>query len=369
MNKQLTMNPPPRFSVQSRCSFQCGRAQRHQPPARLVACFVSCCFTAFAGSAIDRDWVKNPAVVQIDTLADVFAIGDAHSDYARLAAAMHAAGLIAGVPKEPEAVKWSAGSAVLVVTGDMIDKGPRAIDVLRLLHSLQAAALANGGRVIVLAGNHEAEFLADPSAPKGESFANQLKAKGIRPSDVASCKSDIGEFLCSLPFAARVNDWFFSHAGNSSGRSLAQLAADLQKGVMKDGFASKQLIGNGSVLESRLNIKDGQPWIDAGLPDRTEKQLLSANVTALGVRHVVEGHVPSQVKFADGTAREPGEMFQIFGMLFLIDTGMSEGVNDSRGAVLHITSKDATAICPDGKRTLLWDAKNEPNLGRAVPCK
>jgi len=55
-------------------------------------------------------------------------------------------------------------------------------------------------------------------------------------------------------------------------------------------------------------------------------------------------------------------------MLFLIDTGMSEGVDESRGAVLHITSKDATAICPDGKRTLLWDAKNQPSLGRAAPC-
>jgi len=185
--------------------------------------------------------------VQIDTNADIFAIGDAHSDYARLASAMKAAGLIAGVPKKPEDVKWSAGSAVLVVTGDMIDKGPHAIDVLRLLHSLQVSALAKGGRVAVLAGNHEAEFLADPAAPKGEAFATQLKAGGIRPSEVAACKSDIGEFLCSLPFAARVNDWFFSHGGNSGGRSLVQLADDLQKGVMKDGFATKQLIGGGSV--------------------------------------------------------------------------------------------------------------------------
>jgi hypothetical protein len=320
-------------------------------------------------TAADRDWVKNPAVVQVDTTGDIFAIGDAHSDYTRLAAAMKAAGLIAGVPKEPRDVKWSAGSAVLVITGDMIDKGPRVIDVLSLLQSLRASALANGGRVIVLAGNHEAEFLADPVAKKGEGFANQLKARGIRPSDVALCRTGIGEFLCALPFAARVNDWFLSHAGNSSGRSLAQLADDLQKGVMKDGFATKQLIGGNSVLESRLNGKDGgRPWIDARLPDYTEKQLLTTYTAALGVKHIVQGHVPSQVKFTDGTVREPGEMFQIFGMLFLIDTGMSEGVDDSRGAVLHITSKDATAICPDGKRTRLWDATSDPNLGRAAPC-
>ncbi len=316
--------------------------------------------------------MKNPAVVQVDTRADIFAIGDAHSDYTRLALAMKAAGLIASVPKEPRDVKWSAGNAVLVVTGDMIDKGPRAIDVLSLLQSLRAAALANGGRVVLLAGNHEAEFLADPpanAAKKRESFAAQLKMRGIRPADVASCKTGIGEFLCALPFAARVNDWFFSHAGNSGGRSLAQLAADLQKGVMKDGFATKQLIGGDSVLESRLNGKDGgRPWIDAGLPHDTERQILTNYTAALGVKHIVEGHVPSQVKFADGTVREPGEMFQIFGMLFLIDTGMSEGVDDSQGAVLHITSEDATAICADGKRTLLWDAASDRSVGRAAPC-
>jgi hypothetical protein len=84
---------------------------------------------------------------------------------------------------------------------------------------------------------------------------------------------------------------------------------------------------------------------------------------------LVEGHVPSQVKFADAVVREPGEMFQRFGILFLIDTGMSEGVDYSRGAVLHITSKDATAICPDGRRTLLWDVESLSEIGRAAPCR
>jgi hypothetical protein len=317
----------------------------------------------------DRDWVKNPAVVQLDTTSPIFAIGDAHGDYRRLTLAMAAAGLIAEAPKQREVVEWRAGNAVLVVTGDMIDKGPRAIDVLRLLRSLQASALSKGGRVIVLAGNHEAEFLADPSAPKGREFAAQLTSNRIRPSDVAACSGDIGEFLCALPFAARVNDWFFSHAGNTNGSSLARLTADLQQGFLSEGFAARQLIGNNSVLEARLNLKAGGVWIDAGLPDRSEQQLLTAYTSSLGVKHIVQGHVPSQVQFADGIVREPGEMFQRFGMLFLIDTGMSEGVDNSRGAVLHITSTGATAICPDGKRTLLWDATAAQDLGRAAPCR
>jgi hypothetical protein len=64
-------------------------------------------------------------------------------------------------------------------------------------------------------------------------------------------------------------------------------------------------------------------------------------------------------------------MFQRFGLLFLIDAGMSEGVDDSGGAVLRIKfggGEQAWAICPDGKRTILWDSETKQDLGRAAPC-
>lgn len=147
--------------------------------------------------------------------------------------------------------------------------------------------------------------------------------------------------------------------------------SDLEAGVEREGFATKELIGDESLLEARLNGEGRTPWIDARLPAVEEKQLLGEYAKALGVRHIVEGHVPSPVAFTDGVKRERGEMFQRFGLLFLIDTGMSEGVDDSGGAVLHITTdggERATAICPDGVKTLLWDSKAKPDVGRARPC-
>jgi hypothetical protein len=318
-----------------------------------------------------RDWAQYPAVVQIDRADEIFAIGDAHSDFKRLARAMAAAGIIQSPVDHPEDARWSAGKAVLVTTGDMIDKGPRALDVLRLLKWVRTDAERVGGRVLILAGNHEAEFLANPGAPKGREFAGQLTKAHISPAETGACKGELGELLCSLSFAARVGDWFFSHGGNSGGRTIEQLAADLEGGFEREGFGSPQLIGEESILEARLNGEGRKPWIDAGMPVQGEKELLSQFTSALGVAHVVEGHVPSPVAFADGVQRERGEMFQRFGLLFLIDTGMSEGVNDSGGAVLHITTRggeQATAICPDGKKTLLWDSRKNQDIGRAAPC-
>jgi len=296
-------------------------------------------------------------------------VGDAHSDYTHLVRALDAAGIIAGRPDRPEQVGWRAGRAVLISTGDMIDKGPRALDVLKLYQILRVQARLAGGDVVLLAGNHEAEFLADPVAPKGDMFVRQLKAAGISPADVAACKGDTGSFLCSLAFAARVNDWFFSHAGRSNGRTLSQLASDLRAGVEKDGFRTQELLGVDSPLEGRPT-SDGRQWFDSGLPAQDEKQLLANWAHAMGVGHIVQAHEPSEIRFADGVIRNKGEMFQRFGLVFFIDTGMSEGVGDSDGAILHIANhgQEAIAVCPDGKQTSLWDARSKPDVGRAPVC-
>ena len=47
------------------------------------------------------------------------------------------------------------GDAVLVQTGDFLDRGPGATRVARLLMDLQQQAPEHGGEVIVLLGNHE----------------------------------------------------------------------------------------------------------------------------------------------------------------------------------------------------------------------
>jgi hypothetical protein len=90
----------------------------------------------------------------------------------------------------------------------------------------------------------------------------------------------------------------------------------------------------------------------------------------MGVRHIVEGHEPSDVRFADGVERNKGEMFQRFGRIFFIDTGMSEGVGDSDGAILYIANneQEAIAVCSDGKQTSIWDARSKPDVGRAPVC-
>jgi len=324
-----------------------------------------CALVAAAAGRVDRDWRIYPAVAQTDAREDIYVVGDVHSDYRRLVRVLRSAGVMEGE-------RWAAGHSILVFMGDLIDKGPRALDVIGLVQALRKEAEAAGGQVFSLMGNHEAEFLAEPSEKKSRDFQNELKGRGLVPSEIAACGGEVGKFLCSEPFALRVRGWFFSHAGNTHGRSLVQLIADLQAGVDRDGFGSRELLDEDSLLEARLGEKgaNGVPWPESD-PKRDARTLLQNFVDALGVKHLVQGHQHAEIVFADGVRRKKGQMFQRDGLLFLVDTGMSEGVNDSQGAVLLIKAQpeEAIAICADGTRTSIWDAARSTAVGAAKVCE
>ncbi len=318
----------------------------------------------WAQKKISRDWAKDPAVVQIDSAEDLFAIGDVHGDCDRLLRLLSAAGLVEGGTASPGRVHWAGGKKVLVFTGDLVDKGPKGPAVLALLQQLRAEAEQSGGHVVVLTGNHEIDFLRSPLSDKAKEIAGQLKSAGLDPVAVAACQGELGAFLCSLPFAARVNGWFFSHAGNSGGRTMKQLIADLQSGFDRDGYSTAQLTGANSLVQARLGAQGpgGKSWFGAG-----EKTVLPGYTAALGVAHIVQGHQHAVVSFPDGKHRRIGEIYQWRGLLFLIDIGMSQGIDESRGAVLLMRPSEASAICPDGRVKKLWDAA-KPDASKGVRC-
>jgi Calcineurin-like phosphoesterase len=311
-----------------------------------------------------RDWQAHPAVVQLPATTDVYALGDVHGDYGRLVNLLVKGGLIAEKPEEPGRVRWSAGKAVLVCTGDLIDKGDHSLKVIALFRALSDSAEKAGGRVVVTMGNHEAEFLADPkNDQKAIPFRKELKDAAIDVDEVAAGTdpSGIGAFLRSLPFAARVNDsWFFAHAGNTKGRTLDELDAALRSGVDVSGYKAEILSDPDSLLEARLHPT---PWwvMDEDTPKESRARL-AEYLEKLGVKHLVIGHQAGDVEFPDGD-REAGKMFQEYdGMIFLIDVGMSRApkLDHSKGALLRIRTGPAaraTIIHHDGKREPLWPKK------------
>jgi hypothetical protein len=212
-------------------------------------------------------------------------------------------------------------------------------------------------------GNHEAEFLADPeNDEKAEKFVEELQKKDLDPAIIASGKDakGIGEFLRDLPFAARINDWFFAHACGTEGKTLATLKTALVDSVNEAGFGADVLVAKRGLLEARL--KPIPWWERQGDTAEQSESRLRGYATALGIKHFVMGHQPGKAKFSDGTKREAGELVQKFdGLIFLIDVGMSSAIDKSQGAALRIENQEghqaATVIKASGARDLTWKSK------------
>ena len=80
----------------------------------------------------------------------IIAIGDLHGDYEAYIDILRRAGLI------DKKKRWAGGNVVLVQTGDIADRGPDSLKIIRHIIKLQDQAAKAGGQVLVLTGNHEA---------------------------------------------------------------------------------------------------------------------------------------------------------------------------------------------------------------------
>ena len=308
---------------------------------------------------IERDWTQYPAIIELDTKNELYVIGDIHGDYEGLLELLLASEIIKKAPASPEKVKWKAGKAVLVIPGDFISKGPRSVEVLQLLRKLQELAPKSGGQVILTFGNHEAEFLANPKESKVKMFRKELKERGISSNDVIqeTDQLGIGTFLKNLPFAVRVNDWYFVHAGHPKKYSIQELEEKIIEGVENEGFGAPILLDNKKgILEVRM---EPRPWWEKKKDNgKDSKSRLRNLVDVLGVNHIVVGHQPGSYSFADGETRKKGKMYQKFdGMIFFIDTGMESKKSD--GAMLHIqkiNDQETVFVIYPGKKEkkILW---------------
>jgi hypothetical protein len=305
----------------------------------VLAVVVGACASTPVGHPRDPNGVAPPptamtgAVVDVDraTPRALYALSDVHGGYDRLAALLAGAGVTRGVPASPSAMAWAAGDAVLVVTGDLIDKGPQPVEVIDALRALEVSALASGGQVVVLLGNHEAEFFVNPTNKKADGadgVDRELEALHVDPYRLAAGDDARGKWLVARPFAARVGAWFFSHGGSTHGRTLAELDSVLRAElVAHPTFDSPEIVGDGSILEER-------GWYG-------DPAVAPANARALGVAHIVFGHDPNALGARGAIAVAQN------GVLFRIDCGMSPGVDDSTGCILRVRREGTVDVAEE----------------------
>jgi len=154
----------------------------------------------------------------------VAAVSDVHGSARHLQTLLRAAGIV------DDDLDWNWGEGHLVVTGDMVDKGPGVIETLWLLRKLEHQSEAAGGGVHVLLGNHEVMLLtaSNPDSDRiyrGRKSSTLARELGIAYGDLFGPDSDLGNWLRTRNTVVRINDVLFVHGGLS--RQLLELNLSL----------------------------------------------------------------------------------------------------------------------------------------------
>jgi len=171
----------------------------------------------------------------------IVAIGDVHGAGDAFVSILQKAGLIDAQKR------WSGGTAILVQTGDLFDRGHDVRQILDLVMSLETQANAAGGRVQALLGNHEVmnligetrdvapelyqQFADEKSEQKREeAFQTASKLNGassidkgewmashplgyIEYREALAANAPYGKWLRSKPMAAEIGGTIFMHGG------------------------------------------------------------------------------------------------------------------------------------------------------------
>jgi len=270
----------------------------------------------------------------------VVAVGDVHGDLAALRKALVGADVI------DEHDRWIAGTATLVQTGDILDRGGDEVEVHQLLAELAAQAKQAGGRILLLNGNHELMNAAGDfryvTEGGWEDFADHEVPEPLR-ARLADAPAELrgriaafapgGEWarrLADQPLVAVVGATVFVHGGVLPEHvgHIDEMHRQVQCWLLGHGPPPADAVGG-----------DGPVWTRDYGGDDVRCDRVRAALDGLGARRMVIGHTPQRsgaiTSACDGT-------------LWRIDVGMAAFYGGTPAA-LEIAD-DVVRARPETKR-------------------
>ena len=253
----------------------------------------------------------------------LIAVGDLHGNLEDAIGVLRMAGLV------DEKSAWTGGKTWLVQTGDTTDRGPDSRGVMALLRRLQAEALAAGGRVVPLMGNHEVmNMIGDWRYVSPEDMAGY---GGEEPRKQAfSVEGEDGRWLFGLGVTAKVGDSVFVHGGidpHWAELGIDGINAGVRSALLSATPKTAPILGTDGPVWNRAYVLGDPP---------VECPRLKEALTKLSATRMVVGH----------TTRDDGKIeSRCDGALWVIDTGISAHYGRHHSA-LEIKGNEVKALYP-----------------------
>jgi len=249
------------------------RTSRPRWARHTLAAGIACSLLALAPGALRAAAEK----VTWNGVERVVAFADVHGAYTELTELLRSNGVI------DAELRWSGGRAHLVSLGDLLDRGDDSRKVMDLLMRLQDEAVAAGGRVHVVLGNHEAmnvlgdlryidageyaayaadedaaeraqrkaEFLSRQQGATAEDFERLFPPGYFAHRRLLGPDGRYGKWLLGLPAAIRIDDTVYMHGGPAKvlhGRSLERLNADYHA-ALQEYLAAEAALRRAGLLQ------------------------------------------------------------------------------------------------------------------------
>jgi len=150
----------------------------------------------------------------------IVAISDVHGQYELTRELMLSSGVI------DKANNWALGSGHFVVIGDILDRGDEVLPLLWLLFDLEQQAIAQGGQIHFLLGNHEQMVLQGDQRYVHKKYNYTAGVFRTPYHEFFARGSVLGDWIAQHQVAISINEYLFVHAGISPEVSALELSLD-----------------------------------------------------------------------------------------------------------------------------------------------
>ncbi|WP_257667982.1 metallophosphoesterase [Parapedobacter tibetensis] len=248
---------------------------------------------------------------QFEGIANYAAISDIHGQFDLYVILLKAHGII------DSALNWSYGAGHLIILGDIMDRGIGVTEALWLTYKLESQALAAGGRVHFLCGNHEAMVMDDDLGYVDQKYLTTATLMGTTHHELYGPSTLLGRWLHKRPIMLTINDDLITHAGASpelvdNAFSISQINTLFIDSIYPQSktkwWYDKQL--------HFLATSKGPLWYRGYFSGKFREEDMVDILHYFNKRRIIVGHTPS------------GEIRNMFnGKLLAIDASVQSGKN------------------------------------------
>lgn len=188
-------------------------------------------------------------------------------------------------------LNWTFSKGYLVLSGDFVDRGESATQVLWFIYKLEQEAAQRGGRVHYILGNHEIKNLQGIHEYASMKYFHVASILGKHQHELCGPDSFLGRWLASKNTIEKINGYLLIHGGLHPDIAGTDLNLNDINRIVRAHYTRpyypKPDESPGQLL---ISTETAPSWYRGYFKNRISQDEVNAGLDKFGARSVVVGH-------------------------------------------------------------------------------